>query len=133
MLIYFVIAVSTVLCIFGVLKMANSIRKDPSFRPTRVKKILFAVIVLASLLIIFYTAVSAFTGSAPLSLLVIVVQISIVIVSNVGILFVYYTTLEREYFWLSWGNDDRGHDYYCTNYLVLNSGYMGRLAPLMIM
>ena len=78
--------------------MANSIRKDPAFRPTRFKKIVFAVIVLASLLIIFYTAVSAFMGNAPLSLLVIVVQISMVIISNVGILFVYYSTLEREYF-----------------------------------
>ena len=98
MLIYFVIAVSTVLCIFCVLKVANSIRRDPAFKPTRFKRVVFALIVLVSLVIISYTAVSAFMGNAPLSLLVIVVQISMVIISSVGIMFIYYSTLEREYF-----------------------------------
>ena len=98
MLIYFVRAVSTVLCSLGVLKMAHSIRRDPAFKPTRFKKIIFELMWIVSVVIILYTAISAFIGNAPLSLLVIVAQISMVIISSVGIMFIYYSTLEREYF-----------------------------------
>lgn len=98
MLIALVITIITVICIYVIYKMAKSIYNDLNFHfITGYKKIVFFLITAIGIGSISFIAILAFMNEVTLIPLI-VTDLAILAMCLLGIIFIYFSCLERDYF-----------------------------------